>query len=854
MLELRNITKDYAVGDEKVHALKGVSLGFREHEMVSILGQSGCGKTTLLNIIGGLDRYTDGDLVINGRSTKDFGDSDWDAYRNCTVGFVFQSYNLIPHLSVLGNVELALTLSGVKKSERERRAIEALKRVGLEKELKKRPNQMSGGQMQRVAIARAIVNNPDIILADEPTGALDSVTSVQVMDILKEISEDRLVIMVTHNRALAEEYSTRIISMLDGNITDDTSPVDVAGSDADVAADVATDAHEQDAEALKAREQELKRQKKEHKQRQKAITKSNKAAMKRTSMSFMTAFGLSARNLITKKGRTIATAVAGSIGIIGVALVLALSNGFNNYIDDMQTSMLASYPVTVMQTTVDMDSTIQNMQNGGAKLEEFPDGTKLHVNVDKGMMTYHYNRITHEYLDYIAKMPDGYCIDTTFGYSREKIILSDNTEDGSITRVKISTDMMGNTSNIQPLMNNFDYVKSQYDYWGKYPETAGEIAVVVGKDNSINLSTLTSCGLKAPADLENADFDDLIGQKLKIVLNNGWFTYDEENGVYRSFDEKSAQSEWQRVFHDDENTLTLEVVGVMRIKESSALALYSSGLVYTPALDKVLLEDGKNSEVGKAQAANPEVCITDSFVIGTGAQSMECVGKKFDTLAKVFNLAASSMGLKVTAADLFESALQSVGYSDLPSTVNFYPTNFDKKGVLLEYLNAYNKDKDTAYRILPLDAASIVTDAISQMIDIISYVLIAFAAISLVVSSVMISIITYASVVERTKEIGVLRAVGARKLDIMRVFNAETMIIGFGAGLIGVLVTFILSFPLSALFIKISEGMVTVGLVVLTWWHALLLVAISVLLTLIAGMLPARAASKRDPVVALRSA
>ena len=820
--------------------------------MVSILGQSGCGKTTLLNIIGGLDRYTDGDLVINGRSTKDFKDSDWDAYRNCTVGFVFQSYNLIPHLTVLGNVELALTLSGVKKSERERRAIEALKRVGLEGEIKKRPNQMSGGQMQRVAIARAIVNNPDIILADEPTGALDSVTSVQVMEILKEISHDRLVIMVTHNRQLAEEYSTRIISMLDGNITDDTSPVELERPTDMESTELCDD--EQNAEQSRAKEEERKRLKKEHKQKQKAITKSNKAAMKRTSMSFMTAFGLSARNLITKKGRTIATAVAGSIGIIGVALVLALSNGFNNYIDDMQTSMLASYPVTVMQTTVDMDSTIENMQSGGVKLEEFPDGTKLHVNVDKGMMTYHYNRITREYLDYIDQMPDGYCIDTTYGYSREKIILTDNTQDGSISRVTISTDMMGNTSNFQPLLNNFEYVKSQYDYWGKYPETAGEIAVVVGKDNSINLSTLTSSGLKAPDDLDNADFNDLIGQKLKIVLNNGWFTYDEENGVYRSFDEKSAQSEWRRVFDDEENTLTLEVVGVMRIKESSALALYSSGVVYSPSLDKALLEDGKNSEVGKAQAANPEVCVTDSFVIGTGAQTMECVGKKFDTLAKVFNLAASSMGLKITAADLYESAMQSVGYSDLPSSINFYPTNFDKKGVMLDYLNAYNKDKDTAYQILPLDAASIVTDAISQMIDIISYVLIAFAAISLVVSSVMISIITYASVVERTKEIGVLRAVGARKLDIMRVFNAETIIIGFGAGLIGVFVTFILSFPLSSLFIKISEGMVTVGLVVLTWWHALLLVAISVLLTLIAGMLPARAASKRDPVVALRSA
>lgn len=853
MLELRNITKEYAVGDEKVRALKGVTLGFRESGMISILGQSGCGKTTLLNIIGGLDRYTDGDLIIDGRSTKDFKAADWDAYRNRKIGFVFQSYNLIPHLTVLGNVELALTLSGVKKSERRARAIEALRRVGLEGEIKKRPNQMSGGQMQRVAIARAIVNNPEIILADEPTGALDSSTSVQVMEILKEIAGDRLVIMVTHNGALAEEYSTRIISMLDGKVVNDTAPVECK---ADAALPDAAAAPQDDKDGVLPERSDAKaaaKQKlKAHKREQRAITKTNRAAMKRTSMSFFTAFGLSARNLITKKGRTIATAIAGSIGIIGVALVLALSNGFNAYIADMQTSMLASYPVTVSQTTVDLDTTISNMENGGARLEEFPDGNKLIINVDKGMMTYHYNRITPEYLEYLDGMPEGYAIDILRDYAQNKVVLSDN--DGTVKRITIGANSMFGmgTSNFTQLLNNSDYVRSQYDYWGKYPTEYNEIAMVVGKDNSVNLSTINAVGLKAPDDYDNATFDDLIGQELRLVANDNWFTYDEKSGIYQGFNENSTQDDWRRVFDADGN-ITLKVVGVMRIKESAALALYSSGLVYTPALNQWLIQDGKTSAVGRAQAESRDRCVTDAFVLGTGQQSMQTAGLPFSSLARVFNMAAASVGLTVTAEDLYLGALQSVGASDIPNTINFYPVSFERKSVMLDYLNKYNADKPSEYKILPLDAAAVVTESISEMIDIISYVLIAFAAISLVVSSVMISIITYASVVERTKEIGVLRAVGARKIDIMRVFNAETMIIGFVAGVIGVLVTLILSFPLSSLFISISEGMVKTSLVVLAWWHALLLIAISVLLTFIAGMLPSMSAAKRDPVVALRS-
>ncbi|MCM1367858.1 MAG: ABC transporter ATP-binding protein/permease [Roseburia sp.] len=892
MLELRKITKDYIVGDDKVHALKEVSLGFRENEMVSILGQSGCGKTTLLNIIGGLDRYTDGDLVINGRSTKYFKPSDWDAYRNQKIGFVFQSYNLIPHLTVLGNVELALTLSGVKKAERQRRAAEALKRVGLEKEMKKRPNQMSGGQMQRVAIARAIVNNPDIILADEPTGALDSETSVQVMDILKEIANDRLVIMVTHNAALAEEYSTRIISMLDGRIVGDTSPVelpeieepaapDVAQADESAGDSASADADGDNAAAAeknetseqpaaenkatdaKAEEKLLLKQKKKE---QKAITKANKAAMKRTSMSFFTAFGLSWRNLITKKGRTIATSVAGSIGIIGVALVLALANGFNGYIEDMQTSMLAHYPVTVTQITMDVDTMMGNMNGSSAKFEEFPDGNKLIVKNKSTLAAYHFNKITREFDEHVKNIPQNLVIDVTADYSQELYVISKNMNTksgyGKLDTVNTAvTSMIGTSSSeFQQLLNNRDYVLSQYDVLqGKYPTEANEIALVIGSDNTIKRTTMQSIGLSVPQSTGDAEtlelaFDDVIGQELKLVYNDQWFSQRAGDGIYVSFDNSNPTAEQWATLYDDENNMTLKVVGVMRIKESAALALFNSGLVYTPELYKNVLANSKNSEVARAQAADTTKCVHDAFSMSIGSGgSFPMEGANFATVALTLAMTAKPLGLNITADDLRDMALAHVGGSDLPSAYNFYPITFAKKTDMISYIEQYNDEKAEDDTIYTMDAASLVTSTVEDMIDIISYVLIAFAAISLIVSSVMISIITYASVVERTKEIGVLRAVGARKLDIMRVFNAETIIIGLAAGIIGVLFTFIVSFPLSRLFIGISDGAVNTSLVVLAWWHALLLVAISVVLTLIAGMLPARSASKRDPVVALRS-
>lgn len=856
MLELRKITKDYEVGEDKVHALKGVSLAFRKNEMVSILGQSGCGKTTLLNIIGGLDRYTDGDLIINDRSTKYFQAADWDAYRNQKIGFVFQSYNLIPHLTVLGNVELALTLSGIKKSERRARAIDALKRVGLESEIKKRPNQMSGGQMQRVAIARAIVNDPDIILADEPTGALDSNTSVTVMEILKEISQDRLVIMVTHNRDLAEKYSTRIISMLDGEVVDDTAPVAIAESEqstSSATSDISDNANNSVAEGKEF----AKRRKTE----QKAITKANRAALKRTSMSFWTAFGLSWRNLITKKGRTIATAVAGSIGIIGVALVLALSNGFNGYIEDMQTSMLAHYPVTATEMTMDIDAMLQNMENGAVKLEQFPDGNKVVIKDDSTMAVYHYNRITKEYLDHIDNMPEGLAIDVTRDYAKTKVIVSANMQtDTGYGVVNTSNDavngMMGtNSSGFQQLLNNTEYVQSQYDVLsGKYPTAANEIAVVIGTDNSITRSTLRKIGFKIPEDVENATFDDLMGQEYKLILNDQWFSYDRERDIYVSFDSVShSENDWKTLY-DDENNVTLKVVGVMRIKESSSLALFSTGVVYTPALNELLIRDSMNSDVAKYQTEHSDRCVSDALTISMGSGGeFKCAGMQFSAVQAGLDKIAGALGMHITVDDIYGMALRAIGASDIPNALNFYPVTFSKKTDMINYLNKYNADKTEDDKIYTLDAASVVTSTVSDMIDIISYVLVAFAAISLVVSSVMISIITYASVVERIKEIGVLRAVGARKMDIMRVFNAETVIIGLAAGIIGVLITLILSFPLSSIFVAISDGMVATSLVVVSWWHALVLIGVSILLTLIAGMLPAMSAAKRDPVVALRS-
>lgn len=858
MLTLRGIKKDYSSGDTVVHALKGVTLDFRKTEFVSILGQSGCGKTTLLNIIGGLDHYTSGDLLIDNRSTEYFKDSDWDSYRNQKIGFVFQSYNLVPHLSVLGNVELSLTITGVNKQERKDRAVAALERVGLGGEIHKRPNQLSGGQMQRVAIARALVNDPDVILADEPTGALDSTTSVQVMELLKEVAKDRLVIMVTHNRSLAEEYSTRIISMMDGRVIDDNNPF-VSQEATEYFklkdAEVNTDAQnpETDSKAKDAI--------KEEKKRQKEISRKNKEGLKRTSMNFFTALALSWGNLISKKGRTAMTAIASSIGIIGVALVLSLSNGFSIYIDGIQTQTLSAYPVTVSQITADTEAMLSG-NRPTVVLEEYPDGTKLNIDTSQSI-AYHYNLITQDYVDYVDTLDPSLVIDVTNTYGFTLHVLSDGLV-GGYGQIDLTTDSSENmmsmfgmsSSTFQPLMNNSDYVLSQYDVIaGKYPTAANEAIMVVNRTNSVRESVLQELGLKVD-DPENADLNDLIGQGFKVVKNDDWYVQDSPTQFTNYSTKGRDQYPWEPLYKN-ENNIDLKIVGVMRVKETAALALYNTGICYTQELLNTVLQDSLESKVVKAQKEQ----IKKGFGImgGTNVVYSSDMGK-WPTLFEARTVMSMALQGYVDTSDtdymtkITEQSIMSViGGTAVPVGINFYPVGFNEKTAMNNYLLQYNDGRTDKDKVLPLDASSLVSDTMGTMIDMISYVLVGFAAISLVVSTVMIAIITYVSVIERTKEIGVLRAVGARKMDIARVFNAETFIIGLAAGLLGVFVAFVLTFPLSIIIQSLAAGAVTTNLAVMSWWHALSLTALSVVLTLVAGLIPAHIASKKDPVVALRS-
>lgn len=858
MLTLRGIKKDYSSGDTVVHALKGVTLDFRKTEFVSILGQSGCGKTTLLNIIGGLDHYTSGDLLIDNRSTEYFKDSDWDSYRNQKIGFVFQSYNLVPHLSVLGNVELSLTITGVNKQERKDRAVAALERVGLGGEIHKRPNQLSGGQMQRVAIARALVNDPDVILADEPTGALDSTTSVQVMELLKEVAKDRLVIMVTHNRSLAEEYSTRIISMMDGRVIDDNNPfVSQEATEYFKLKDAEVNTDAQDPETDSKAKDAIK----EEKKRQKEISRKNKEGLKRTSMNFFTALALSWGNLISKKGRTAMTAIASSIGIIGVALVLSLSNGFSIYIDGIQTQTLSAYPVTVSQITADTEAMLSG-NRPTVVLEEYPDGTKLNIDTSQSI-AYHYNLITQDYVDYVDTLDPSLVIDVTNTYGFTLHVLSDGLV-GGYGQIDLTTDSSENmmsmfgmsSSTFQPLMNNSDYVLSQYDVIaGKYPTAANEAIMVVNRTNSVRESVLQELGLKVD-DPENADLNDLIGQGFKVVKNDDWYVQDSPTQFTNYSTKGRDQYPWEPLYKN-ENNIDLKIVGVMRVKETAALALYNTGICYTQELLNTVLQDSLESKVVKAQKEQ----IKKGFGImgGTNVVYSSDMGK-WPTLFEARTVMSMALQGYVDTSDtdymtkITEQSIMSViGGTAVPMGINFYPVGFNEKTAMNNYLLQYNDGRTDKDKVLPLDASSLVSDTMGTMIDMISYVLVGFAAISLVVSTVMIAIITYVSVIERTKEIGVLRAVGARKMDIARVFNAETFIIGLAAGLLGVFVAFVLTFPLSIIIQSLAAGAVTTNLAVMSWWHALSLTALSVVLTLVAGLIPAHIASKKDPVVALRS-
>ncbi|MBQ9730861.1 MAG: ATP-binding cassette domain-containing protein [Bacilli bacterium] len=772
MLVLKNIVKDYVTSDIVVHALRNVNLKFRRNEFVSIVGASGCGKTTTLNIVGGLDRYTSGDLIIEGISTKDYTDSDWDAYRNHRIGFVFQSYNLITHLDIFSNVELSLTLSGVSKSERKRLVLDALEKVGLKEYAYKKPNQLSGGQMQRVAIARALVNDPDIVLADEPTGALDSVTSVQVMDILKEIAKDKLVIMVTHNMPLAEAYSTRIITFKDGEVISDSDPYEEESKETD-----------------------------------------KKVPQKRTSMNFLTAIKLSFNNLKTKLGRTLITSIAGSIGIVGVACVLAVSSGFTNYIDGMQKDELSGFPIQINTQTILVEEIYENMSGmEGNHLPEFPDENKIYSYQPISMsQLIHTNPLSEEYTDYIKQNIEGTDLvsSVTYGYGLNINILNMNSE-GNV--YKVSNSSVG----WQQLIGDEEFILSQYDLLrnGKYPTDSSEVLLVVDKYNRLTNSQIAALGYESKSEYS---FDEIIGHEFKLVTNNDYYKYNSEKNIYEV--NKDLDS-----MYNSPNSKTLKISGILRVKKDASSAFMDNGIVYTDELMTEMLSNAYESDVVIAQ--------------------MKEENKEYNVLT----------GKPMTESSL-KNQLISLGGSKIPTSINIYPVSFESKEAITTILDKYNLNEDgtkkpSKEQIVYTDLAASVTNAMSTMIDAIKIVLVVFASISLIVSSVMIGIITYVSVVERTKEIGVLRSLGARKKDIKRVFSAEVLIIGFAAGLIGVGFTYLISIPANQIVLNLAQ---IPNLAALKITDSITLVVISMILTFVAGLIPSNVAAKKDPVVALRT-
>lgn len=858
MLELKGIVKDYVAGDTVVHALKGVNLAFRKTEFISILGPSGCGKTTMLNILGGLDKYTDGDLIINGKSTKHFTASDWDAYRNRCVGFVFQSYNLISHLSILANVEMALTLSGISRQERFTRAKEALEKVGLGDIVHKRPNQLSGGQMQRVAIARAIVNDPEIIMADEPTGALDSKTSVQIADLLKEISKDKLVVMVTHNDTLAEDYSTRIIRMKDGEIIGDTDPYEAPPY-------VPTQAElelEKMLEEFPVPEQGelddkvfLKEVKKAENKRDKIIKKQErkmanerKAELNKTSMGPITALKLAFKNLMTKKGRSIMVSVASSIGIIGVALVLAVSNGFSGYMHRLETDTLSGFPISIMQYTTDVESLMNaNMSQTEIPFDKFPDDGKLNVYEQKQMLL-HYNKITEDYVKYVHDIDRSLVNDISYTYGMSMNILSKNGDKYSkvnTASADMISSMMGMSSGgyWQELLPNKNFIETQYQVIeGNYPSLVRkddgtfDIAVVVDQYNRISTTALEQLGLSVN-DITNATLGELIGKELRWIPNNEW--YQKVNG--KDYYEVKGFENYAKMY---ENGIVLKVSGVLRVNETTPVSLYNSGIVYPTCLTDFVRENSKASRIGIDQMKGNRVVLPASMLPS---------GIKLSPGSIIPSGEFTIEGVTFSGAQLKEMLLQSIGAGTVPTGISIYPASFESKDDIVKYLNAYNDDKSEKEKVLLFDAAAIATSTMSMLINTISIVLVAFAAISLVVSSLMIAIIMYTSVIERTKEIGILRSLGARKKDISRLFNAETIAIGFFSGLLGVIVAVILSFPLNAVLVGLAGGMVVGTLVALSPLSGFVLILVSMLLTFVAGYVPAVLASKKDPVKALRT-
>lgn len=894
MLELNDIKKDYVSGSTIVSALKGINLRFRDCEFVSILGQSGCGKTTMLNIIGGLDKYTSGDLKINGVSTKNYKDRDWDFYRNNSIGFVFQSYNLIPHQTVLSNVELALTLSGVSKAERKKRAIEALEKVGLGEQIHKKPNQMSGGQMQRVAIARALVNNPDILLADEPTGALDTETSVQIMELLKEISKDRLIIMVTHNPELAKDYSTRIVRLLDGVITDDSNPYLLEDMEADIRAK----------EAAKAKTSEKKTKKSGKKQK--------------TSMSFFTALSLSFNNLMTKKTRTILTAFAGSIGIIGIAMILSISNGIQLYIDRVQRDTLSSYPITLQAESIDISSMVSSM-TGNSDLEEHEDKAKIYSNDIMGDMI---NTMVKEvksnnlsefkkYIENGGSDIKSYVSDIQYSYDVPLNIYMKDTSNG-VEQLNPSTmfdsiygegatstssamssgmgmGMFSNSSVWNQLLGNQQVLDEQYDVLaGHWPENYNEVVLVADKNNEVDDYTLYSLGLKDPEEVRTLfkkmmvgesyetkkdisyTFDEILDTEFKLVMPTDMYKYNDVTGTW---DDYSKDDKYMTNVVN--NGTDIKVCGIIRPNDDAVSTSLSSGIGYTAKLTEYIIEEVKNSEIAKAQLADTSVDVFTGVPFDNDRNTeitMDDVNAYMATLSpeesaqmqamtsgmsddQILQLFSASLKARTTDATL-DSNKSKLGITDLdtPSQIDIYATDFDSKEKVQNIIKDYNKlqqdDGKEENVINYTDYVGIMMSSVSTIINAISYVLIAFVAISLIVSSIMIGIITYISVLERTKEIGVLRSIGASKKDVSRIFNAETLIEGFVSGALGIVVTLLLCIPANALIKHLTDISNVAQLPVA---GGVILIIISMFLTFIAGLIPAKLAAKKDPVVALRS-
>ncbi len=935
MLKLVRIKKDYPVAGNTVHALRDVSLEFRRNEFVSILGPSGCGKTTLLNIIGGLDKYTSGDLVIAGKSTQSYKDADWDAYRNHRIGFIFQSYNLIPHQTILGNVELALTIGGMSAKQRRQKAISALKRVGLGAQINKHPNQLSGGQMQRVAIARALVNDPEILLADEPTGALDTTTSIQIMELIKEIAKERLVIMVTHNPELAEQYSSRIVRLLDGRVIEDTNPYNAKKENRRLTQQLIGQGYtrEQARQYIAKTQNPKKRDNKEGK----------------TNMSFATSLALSARNLWSKKGRTAVTAFAGSIGIIGVCLVLALSAGIRGYISDMQDDMLSGNPVSIQETGYNVDA-LTDAMNKAQKQEVIKNPEKGKVYIDSyvealaelgsemaNMLVN--NNISAEYVDYVTSMPKDYYAAMTVGYGIDvsHSIYTDFTyvdENGakaiknmsiagiqtlytqvlgSIEDYKSLTDYISMYTNIfAQAPNSADYISSQYEVSGKIATEKDEIMIVVDKYSQTTDLTMAQLGYltqdefmnyayKATEDskydesLDVKEFTDaqILGKNFKWYPNDSLYTANVPSAsnmcgyMYSPYGDGLS----------DEGALELKIVGILKPKENISYGCLRSGIYYTQELAEYAIEQNKDSKIveyansdtykengiysGYYTTVIPGTEMTTSVATGVGytyeyvfdgvkhENVMGFVGlnSSYGMLMNMmgnFGMGGSSMG---GAGDMKVFTARNLGGESVANSIYLYPVNFESKDLVTDYLDKWNEEGDIAYfsnaqnkevtvlqsareQVTYTDSLELIISMLNSMIDIITYGLVAFTSISLVVSSVMIGVITYVSVVERTKEIGVLRSLGARKKDISNLFNAETFIIGLLAGVLGVGVTYLISIPVNMILGSLT-GIYTIAS--LPWWQGLIMICISFVLTMISGLFPASAAAKKDPVIALRT-